>query len=323
MSAFLRLVTQIVAFGDHSVSSNPKLKFVDWNRDIPEIPVGAVNSETHVIAPGQEKVIFDGTRALLVDGTTAFDVQLVAGTTDRYRFRHTGGTAPGFRTDRGLNVNGATITCTVLSNGTMSLSITGGSFSSVQAGDVLWLPSTDEGVTSPFNILNRGFWQVLSSSATGITLVRDGDFVGVTETVAVTASNQVQAFSSSGVQVGDRLEVAGGFAAATQKNYSIVGVTQKWVEVVSTPPLPLEVGVVPTSTGLLVYTAAKSFVHIEVDQESVVRVNGDSGDKQRVSPWLAGDAAKPGVYSKTGPCWSLKVFNRSPKALRATIISAE
>lgn len=230
MGAILRIVKQIVAFGDGSPTNHPKLRYVDWNRDISDIPVQNPRSEGHTIAPGAEKVIFDGTRTTFIDGTTAFSVALVPGTSDRYRFRWTGGTNPGFRTDRALDLTGATVSVIINQNQTVNLNITAGTptFAGVVAGDTLWIPTIDDGVTSPFSPANHGFWTVIAATSASLTLQRptDCDFEALTETgVVVTAANQVQSFSAAGVQVGDSLDVSLGFAPATLRNFRIVGVT--------------------------------------------------------------------------------------------------
>ena len=320
MATSFRLITQLVAFGD-SGASNPSLRHLDWRRDISGLQVTNPRREAYDIPAGQERVIWDGTRALTVDGTTEFEVELVAGKADRYRFRHTGGTAPGFRTDRALDLAGDSVTATVNANDTLTL-VTDGSFAAVQAGDTLWLPSTDEIDTSPFSSTNRGFWVVLSANATTVVLERPGDFEGVSEAdIAVTDADQVQAFSASGVQVGETLEVLAGFVSATQRSYTIEDVTPSYLEVQSQPPIPNETGITPGADNFLVFTSVASFVYIEADQECAVKVNGDTGTKQRLSPWLAGD--KVGQYMKTGPVWSLSVLNRSPLTAHVDIISVE
>src|SRR5690606_14922263 len=94
----------------------------------------------------------------------------------------------------------------------------------------------DAALSSPFNVLNGGFWSVLARTSTVVTVVRPNgeSFSGTSEAVALTSDAQLQAFSSSGVQVGDTLEISGGFSAVTQKAFEVSTVTPGWVEFVST-----------------------------------------------------------------------------------------
>ncbi len=322
----LRIVKQIAGYADAAGAQAPKLRYVDWNKDIADIAVRGASAVLYEVAAGQEKTIFDGSRALSLDGTTAFSLQLIAGYTDRYRFRWTGGTNPVFRTARALDLSGATVTVVVNANSTATMTVSGGSFASVQAADVLWVPGAEESVASPFNVLNQGFWTVLAATSSQLVLSRaDGaTFEAYGEAnISVTAAEQVQAFSSDGVQVGDTLEVSAGFSASAQRAYPVVAVTSKYIDVTSGAAVAAQSGITPGAASFLVYTSAKTFVYIEADQDCVVRANGDTGSTQRVSPWIAADSAKVGSYERTGPTWTLKVLNRSSKKLSLTVISSE
>lgn len=325
--SYLRIVKQFFGFSDVPAAySTPQQRNVDWRRDIHDVPVRATKTETLTLAPGQEKTLFDGARALLLDGTTEFSVSLVPGESTLYRFRWTGGTNPAFRTDRNLTLNGASLTMTLNANSTATLAVSAGTFSGVVPGDVLWIPDAQEGVTSPFHVANQGFWSVLAASNSQLVLTRGAneDFEGLSElSVAVTANDQVQAFSSDGVQPGDSIDVSAVFSPASRRVYNVVDVTSKYLEVFSGAIVPEETDVVPGTSGFLVYTQAKTFVYIESDQDCVVRVNGDSGNTQRVAPWVAGDPSLIGSYERTGPTWSLKVLNRSTRTANVSVISAE
>lgn len=327
MSAILRITRSIVAFGDSSPTSNPRLRFVDWSRDLSDIQGHNPRTESHSLQPGEEKTVFDGSRTLTLDGVagpTGFSVSLVAGTTDHYRFAWTNGNNPGFRTSRTLDVNGATVSVTLTPNNTAVMAISGGkTFAGVEAGDTLWLPSTQDNITSPFSVLNRGLWSVAARSATQLALVRLDDFQATEETVTLTSNDQLQAFSSTGVQAGDKLEISGGFAPSTQKSFQITSVTPRYLEVFSAGLVPSESGIFPGATNFAVYSASKSYVYVEADQECVVRVNGDTGNTNRVSPWAAGDPARVGTYERTGPTRTLKVLNKSSVPMNITVISVE
>jgi hypothetical protein len=208
-------------------------------------------------------------------------------------------------------------------NGTATFSLDVGSFAAVQAGDVLWVPDTDEISSQVLHVGNRGFWTVLSASALQIVATREGDFVADNETTLLTANDQLQAFSSDGVQVGDTLEVLLGFVASTRRSFPVVAVTNLYVEVETTTPIAGEDSILPTAAGLAVYTAGKRFLFLEVDQEAAIRVNLDTSNVQRVSPWVAGDKKGTGFFGRTGMTWKLVVVNLSAKPLNLAVLAAE
>ncbi len=81
--------------------------------------------------------------------------------------------------------------------------------------------------------------------------------------------------------------------------------------------------IAPGADGIAVYTSAKRLVYIEADQACVVQANGDTGVTQRLTPFVAGDPASVGHYSRAGVTWSLAILNQSTAALHATIITVE
>ena len=74
---------------------------------------------------------------------------------------------------------------------------------------------------------------------------------------------------------------------------------------------------------MLFYTENKRIVYIEADQECVVRLNGDSGNTQRISPIEPGNASKPGMYLKSGDVFSMTIVNKSFATLNVLVVSAE
>ncbi len=324
----LNLYGLTLAHSDPTSSSNPALRNVDWKRSIQGIQVENPKSEGPLmIPPGVEKVIFDGTIALGVDGTTAFSLILSTMAADVYRLTATAGTSPAFRTDRALDVSTISLTLAVQSNATLVVTAgTGTPFAALLAGDEVFIPGLLTGdVSGPFNALNQGRWKVLATGGSGanVTLVRDGDFQGIGEVVIPTLASQFIGFSSDGVQPGDSLELSLGFADSARKTYEIVAVTPKWVEIKSSTALANETGILPTAAGIQIFTSSKRFLQIEADQECVLRLNGDTSSLLRLSPWLAADPEQVATFQKVGPTWKLSILNKSSQTLRVTVLSAE
>lgn len=325
MNAILRLISQIVAFGDPASGQSQKLRFVDWTRDTFDLPVKNPKVESMILAPDEERVILGGQRSIEIGEDTRLSIKLVDGTGDRYRLEWSDGQQPVFRTKRDLALSGCKIDILYNSNGVVSVEAKdGGSFEGVEAGDTVWIPSAADIGSSPFNPANTGFWTVLAATNATLELIDYSGAHGLTESnISITSNAQFQAFSSEGVQAGDSLQIFSGFAKASRRNYSIVDATPTYIEFTSTAPIPQESDVLMPVDGMVVYTSAKNYLRLEANQECVVRINGDTSSNVCIYPWIAGEPSKVGIFEKTGPVWSLVVVNRSPAPLSLTLISAE
>jgi hypothetical protein len=331
----LNLDSSSVAYGDSPLTSAPLQKYFDWQKSQRGIPVGNPQSTPYSVVPGSSLTVFNGTRTLTADGTTVFaltlDPQDTTGTT--YFLTQTAGTAPGFRTDRGLTLSGSTLSVTPQANNSVLFTITaGGTFSGVLAGDSIFIPGLSTGdPAGPFNTINEGPWVVLAvQDSTDLILVRPSGstlaFVGQTN-VILSANSQFQAFSAAGVQVGDSVDISAGVTSPSPllSTFPVIGVTANRMVILSTNPLPLLTGItfVVSPPSLVVYSNGKRWLRIEADQACAVQVNGDTGATQRLTPWSPADPQQVAIYEKVGPAWSLTVANRSTATLNLLVFSAE
>lgn len=326
MNSTLKLTAQVLAFVDEGTGvSNPQQTHVNWAHRPGNIDVSNAAQVPVTIPAGQSVTVFDGTRTLTVDGTTEFDIALVDGEWDLYRLSHVAGTSPGFRTDRGLDLTGDQVSVVVNANGTATFVSAANPWGAVQVGDTVWIPGTDELPAQPFHIGNQGFWVVIAAAAGQLVMTRgDENFMAANESnITVVSADDFQAFTSSGVQIGDKLELLAGFVPSSRRTFVVTAVTPDFIEFASTLAIPPEEGIIPTAAGISVYTAAKRFLWLELDQEATVRVNGDAGSTQRVTPWVAADQRAMGVYARTGPTWKLIVVNLSTSTLHGLAISVE
>jgi hypothetical protein len=323
--------TYLVYSGESgSSSSNPARRYADWTRHIVSESVQNPTVEDFDLLPGETRQVFSGTRSTSINGTTEFDLSLHTTESSVYRMTHSGGTAPAFRTSRGLALNGEELTLTINNNATAVLeldALSAQSFSAVQVGDTVFLPGSTTGDTaSVFNANNEGFWLVLARATKSLTLRRrvGESFIGVAEVVTLTDDDQLQVYSAAGVQIGDSMDVSAGFSALTQKVFVVSEVTADWIQFTSTESLPLESGIIPTASGLSFYTEAKRFVRVEVDQEAVLRFNGDTSSSIRLSPRTPGDQEQIAHFEAWGSFWSLTVVNRSSAAtLKVNLFTVE
>ena len=281
------------------------------------------------VAPNSTYTVFNGTVATGINSATQFLLSISTLSSDRYRFTWTGtGAAPAFRTDRALSPNGNTYTWLVNSNQTVSLtSDLVGDFTAMLAGDTLFVPGTSTGdIPGPFNPLNEGDWLVISKNLTSTVLQlarpSGADFVGYGQVVLSTANTDLVAFSSTGVQAGQVVSISNGFSSSAQKTFVVDKVSSTWFEVISTSPLSVAEVAVPGVTGMSFYSEAKKFLKVEVDQESVVRLNGDTSNVNQTSPWVAGNPDQVAEFMKVGPVWSLVIVNKSDVPMNVLVISA-
>lgn len=326
LPATLALNTQILAYGDTGSPSNPRYRYVDWQRAAPNTSVENVKTVSYVIDPGDTATLFSGTRSISADGSTAWDLTISPLGGSRYRFTNSSGTSPALRADRGLSMNGAVITIVLNTNDTVTVSTDTGDFTDVQVGDIVFIPGTSTGDdANVFSASNEGYWEVLGVSGASMTMTRltGEDFVGVTDSATLTANSQLQAFSSEGVQVGDTVEISYGFATPVLRSFEVSEVNPKWFEVVSSAPLAEQSGVIPTSSGILFYSQAKRFIYVEADQECALQLNGSAEVTHRLSPWVAGSTTNVAQFMNTGPTWALGVVNKSASKLNLLVISAE
>lgn len=323
--------TSILVYGDGEfATNNPQRRYVDWARHSTAISVEKPTTKDYVLLPGEELSLFSGSRTTAIDGTSEFEITLNPVKSGVYRVSHTGGTAPAFRTKRSLDLTSEELTISINNNATAKLELDDSSlltFGAVQVGDWMFVPnvSTGDGASS-FGPNNGGFWVVLAKASKALTLRRrvGEDFVGSAEVVTPVDADEIQFFSAAGIQVGDSLEVSAGFSSISFKTFVVSEVSHDWVEFLSTEALPLETDVIPTAAGMTFYSETKRFVRVEVDQDAVLRLNGDTGNSLRLSPRIIGDPEGVAHFEKWGPCWDLKVVNRSGTApMTVSLVAVE
>lgn len=326
MSAKLQLQSSELGFENTGCSSNPPHNYINWSRSFSQ-DVENPTSAPFTIDPSGTLNYFNATRATSISSSTEF--VLTRTPLGAYRFTWDGtGTNPAFRTNRGLNLSTLSVVCTLNSNQTLTVSTTAGTFTAVLAGDVVFIPGVTTGdVAGAFNTLNEGLWNVLSVDGTGSVLqlgrAASTTFTGITQTVTPTLAYQFQAFSPTGVQVGDNVRISAGFSAPVTGTYTVTAVNPVWFEVTSTLPLPITATAVPGTSGMSFYSGAKRYVRIEADQLCSIRLNGDTGDFNQITPWAAGDASNVGEFVSTNTIWSLSIVNKSTSPLNVFIIAAE
>jgi len=309
----LNLIYGILAYEDAgtATNNNPSQRIPDFTRQYYGISVGNPQGQVFSVPPNSSITLFDGTRAVSLSSSSAFALTNPSGST--YRLTSTAGPNPAFRTPRTLGVD-ATSTFNVSINNNALVNVTGTSgtlpnFSTVVPGDTLYIDSG-----SPFSILNKGYFPILAATTTQLSIENNNAIAESNITLSTSFASQFKVFSSDGVQVGDTLVISSGFSTITQGNYEVTAVNTDFIEFTSSRPLPLETATVGVS-GLTVYSQAKFFVHIETNQNAVLRLNGDSSDSNKIEPFTADSGGVPGIrgiFSKVGSSYRAVLINKSP-----------
>lgn len=324
----LTFLIKALAYDDLPPTNNPTKRGIDRSLTTANIPVENDGMTPVSLDPFGTATLFDSSRTLGSNGSTAYDLTLSTIDPTVYRLTWTGvGAAPAFRVDRAVDTTGILLTLEVQTNSTLKVTAGSGTpFSAVLVGDVVFVPGASTGdPAGPFSALNEGYWTVLSATSTVLVLSRDPSavFSGASEAVTPAAAYDFQAFSTAGVQAGDTVDLTAGFSALTLRSYEVTAVNPAWIEFRSTAPLGEEEDVVPGASGVSVYTMAKRFVLIESDQEIVVRFNADTSNNNRMEPWLAGSDGIIGTQHKVGPTYKLVLVNRSSVTAHVKVSSAE
>ena len=311
----LNFLVFLNSYSDHHSSNDPDLNNFKWNREIDGLCVTNPLSQAFSLAPGETKTLFNGSRTLTQDGTTQYSTTQVLGSTNTYQLNWVGGTAPTFRAAR---VTGADTTTqvTVTQNGpVLTFASTGGTSFSLLSGGVV--VGDQVLIGNNFNTLNQGTFTLIAVTATSFSIVNE---TGVPEgPITLSAVSQVDIFSAAGVQVGDTLLISGGFSPVTQGSYRVTAVTDSYLQFYSTAILPLEGPI--TTQAIAVYSAAKSLVYLEADQNCSVTLNGSN--VAQVSPFIINNYTKPGMFMNSSTIYSMSVTNNSVNPATLYLASAE
>lgn len=321
----LNVINQLLAYEDDVGSTNnPNKRAFDWTRQLANININNPSSDKKLIPPGGSFTIFDGYRTTDLDGTSILGISLLSSSDSVYELAVSAGPS-GFRTARAVSgISGAAVT--VNNNSVATFVFAAATLTAVQVGDTMRIKGAalyDDGPFA-FNAANAGDWTVIAVSGTSVQVVRPlgEDFVGVNESPSA-VSGDVQFYSADGVQAGDKLAISGVFSFATQRTYVVTDVTPSTIQFVSSMPLPEESGLTNVPGNVVVYTASKRLVYLEVDQDSVIRFNTDVSDNTKVSPIVPGDTKNVGYMHKWGESYKCVVVNKSISPLNLRFLLGE
>ena len=317
------LINSLLIYKDAVSSDNPQLRVVDWTRKQLQILLKSATSKSSVLYPGETQTLFDGTRTNPLDGTSVLTLSLFDSGSSLYRITVTSGTS-GFRTARLVSGIDA-CTVTVNNSAAATFTFTAATLTGVVVGDTMRIRGQLLNDTAPyaFNPLNAGLWKIIGISGNAVTVIRFPckSFSAAPEVVAHAAADVIF-YSAAGIQAGDKMSIEGTFSVMTQRIYEVKDATPTTIDFVSAMPLPLETVTYIPST-ITFYVSSKKLIYIETDQESVVRVNNDVTDNNKVTPFASGDSALVGFYQKVGDTYKIAVVNKSVNTMAVQYILGE
>jgi hypothetical protein len=317
MSEKMNLLVFLNTYSDTSPTNAPKLNCIKRTRGVNGVVVGKSKAEECVLAPGETRTLFDGSRTLLQDLTTQYTLALKPLTSNTYVLSWAGGTAPAFRTARTTGAS-ATTEITVTSNGpTLTLASTGGTPLALIAGGAV--AGDEVRIGSLFNVLNQGHFTILSLTATSVTVKNE---VGVAEGPVVLGSGfsqQFQVYSQAGVQIGDTIKISGGFSPVSRRSFSITDVAAGYLEFYSTDALPQEGPV--TTNAISIYSQAKNLVYVEADRKCGLTINGVAAGE--IEPFVIGSSTQPGIFIRKSLMWQMSITNLDSVAANIYMAAVE
>lgn len=296
------LLVHLQAFADSNPTNNPTLNFFKWTRDISPVDADKPKSEEFCLAPGESRVLWSGERTILADNTTELSIGLKSGTNSTYVLSWTGiGTNPNFRTDRVLGQD-ATTQLLVSKNGSV-ITLTQGTGTPINTASVAINDTIV--LAAPFSSLNQGSFKVIAKTPNSISFE---NAIGEAEAVLLGSgfSTALEVFSSSGVQIGDKLRVFGGFSSSSFGTYEVTKVFANRIEFFSSKGLASETVL---TNDIAIYFMAKQFLYLESDKKVSLSINSQNSGE--VEPFICGSTIQKGVFLKKSTMWSVSVTNES------------
>lgn len=279
----LRINTRISSFADvvQGQMTEPIQNYVDWERSVTGSPVKEVVSLKKVVLPGQTLSLASVPFVSGVETGALYNFYPHPSVNNRYQLRYVSGGAsdPLVGLGTGLSVSANTYSVTINTDGTINLVNNGPSFVDFAriAGDIVYLSGSNFGDTGVFNILNQGFWVVVSCSAVGVNSgaklvlkrLNLSDSTGYVENVTASGTYNIQYIPPQSAC----------FINSTATSYNgIWQITESasgWISVDSINPLPYNLNVTVSSFSI-VSSDFISYARIEADDTCLVQLT--SGD---------------------------------------------
>lgn len=308
----INLLINFLVYSDASSTTTPVLRDIDYSRQFTGVPGGNSFSRKFTIPPSDSLTIVDNTRSLTQDATTTYTVELVTGSV--FRYRHTAGTAPGFRTDRVTSEDATTELTVTVSGDVVRYDFTGGTAPTFSAAGTVVGDTFVVETDSPFNTLNEGTFTVVTVGSDFVEVLNSN---GVAEGAIVLGADiggtipPISVFSAAGVQIGDQDRIVDtAFNIENRGIFTVTAVTPLYFEIENANPgIPETSITLGSGTGIVFYPDIFKWLYVEADQKVSVRVNADTSDNFELEPIVAADPLNVGVWITRIGVFSLVIAN--------------
>lgn len=316
----MNLIVHINAYDDDTSTNSPTRNNVKWNREMQGIDISEPESRSLRLGAGQSLSLFSGTISTSDDATTTWDIALKAGSTNVYRISHNAGTAPVFRTARVSGAD-ATTEVTITKNAKLlTFTSTGGTVFGLIANGVV--VGDEVRLGTGFNAVNQGKFKILALTATSFTIENEAGQAEGPIVLDADFADDVNIYSTDGVQVEDKIDIVAGFSSVTFGTYEISDVSHDYIEFYSSGSIPAESGIVNTTAVMDIYRDAKQFIYIESDKKLDVKINGSAVTNQ-IEPFSIGTARASGVFMSRASLKSAEIENKSQETANIFYVVAE
>ncbi len=162
-------------------------------------------------------------------------------------------------------------------------------------------------IGSLFSIQNQGQYQIIALTATSFTINNPNGIAQGPVILGSGFASQVSIYSAAGVQIGDTLDISGGFSSVTQGSYQITGVGAEFLQFYTTSILPIEGPI--TTDDIAVYSSVKNFIYMEADQYCQVSINGNPS--AQIQPFINTTDVTPGIFMLKSTMFEISITNNS------------
>lgn len=307
----LNLFLSLNGYQDINPTNNPMKNNFKWSNDMQGIEIKDPYSRSFLLPANENLVLFSEEVVISDDNTTTYDLDVKGDVVNGYSITYNSGTAPLFRVPRNVLADNTTEVKLTKNGVLMKLEASAGTpfdFSSVVVGDEVRFDFS-------YNPNNLGKFKVLSKTSTTLTFENVN---GVDETSIYGSDiNKLYIYSSTGVQVGQKVKINSGFSSVSHGTYEIVDVTPTSLVFISTKTLPIETAL----EKLNIYKDSKKFIYIESSEEVSLVIDGvDAGN---IRPIVIGTSKRPGVFLRSCDIYKCEIIGNITKNSEICYILAE
>lgn len=320
MSAKLNLLVHLNGYSDSNNSNDPTLNCFKWHREYLGLDITEPSSRAVNLAVGESLSLFSGSVSISADVTTTYDLALKTGSSSTYVISHNSGTAPLFRTPKTSGADATTEVLVTKNAKVLKFESTGGTLFDLLSGGAVVGDKVRIG--DKFNASNRGEYKIIAVTTNSFSIENE---VGVVESNIVLDADydtQINIYSSSGVQVGDKINIQNNFSLVTLGTYEITDVSHDYIEIHSVNSLPEESGIANDPEAFVIYRSAKQLVYIEADAKLSLKING-STITNTIEPFSVNGTIKPGIFFSKSLLTSIEIINASTDSCKVYYITAE